>query len=627
MIRAKICKRSVGINFNDQKQADISVWAPYAKHVEILLPEKPSIALEKDEFGYWSGRTDTIKEGELYKIRLDNEKELPDPASLSQPDGVHGFSRAIDLSNYRWQDNEWQNIPLEEYIIYEVHTGTFTDEGTFEALSSKLDYLKELGITALEIMPVAQFPGTRNWGYDGVYPFAVQNSYGGAKELQKLVDACHSKGLAVVLDVVYNHLGPEGNYLGNFGPYFTDKYHTPWGSAINFDDWGCDAVRNYFIENVLMWFRDFHFDALRLDAVHAIKDFSPVHILREIKLRVNELNQETGRRHYLIIENDLNDNRFINPLEEQGYGMDAQWIDEFHHALRIVAGGAPTGYFADFNGIDHLAKAYRDAYVYDGQYSPQRCKTFGIKAENNPGHQFIVFSQNHDQVGNRMLGERTSSLMSFEMQKLLAGAVIFSPFIPLLFMAEEWSEPHPFQYFVSHTDLKLAEAVRKGRTEEFAAFHNKGQAPDPMAEETFDNSKLQWDLLGKEPHRTMFNYYRQLIALRKQQPALKHLNRNQLSVKHDEKNKTLILYRWFDSQKIMCLLNFSATEQPVEIQAQFSSWFKLIDSASPEWKGPKASPDEISSYRKLNLPPESFLVYYMHRQLEDDEAWQMLGHS
>ena len=302
--------------------------------------------------------------------------------------------------------------------------------------------------------------------------------------------------LAVVLDVVYNHMGPEGNYLGAYGPYFTEKYKTPWGGAINFDDAWCDGVRRFFIENALMWFRDFHVDALRLDAVHAIKDFSPNHILREIKQHVDALMAVTGRTHYLIVELDLNDDRFINGLDNCGYGMDAQWVDEFHHALRVTATGERTGYYADFHGINDLAKAYRDAYVYDGQWSEHRKRHFGVKT-GNPGQQFIVFSQNHDQVGNRMLGERSSQLVSFEMQKLLAGAVFISPYLPMLFMGEEWGETHPFLYFVSHTDPDLAEAVRKGRKAEFAAFHTQGEAPDPMAEETFQNSKLQWPLLQK----------------------------------------------------------------------------------------------------------------------------------
>jgi maltooligosyltrehalose trehalohydrolase len=337
--------------------------------------------------------------------------------------------------------------------------------------------------------------------------------------------------------------------------------------------------------------------------------------------------QETGRHHYLIVELDLNDIRFINPLEEHGFGMDAQWIDEFHHALRIAAGGETTGYYADFTGVKHLAKAYKDAYVYDGQYSPHRQKSFGVKAENNPGQQFIVFSQNHDQVGNRMLGERTSQLVSFEMQKLLAGAVLFSPYLPMLFMGEEWSEPNPFLYFVSHTDPDLAEAVRKGRKAEFAAFHIAGEALDPMSDTTFQNSKLQWELLNTEHHQTLFNYYKKLIALRKQHPVLRQLNRESLNVQYSEGKNTLVLRRWNEEQQLLCLMNFSKAQQSVIVPSEAVNGTLIFDSASPEWKGPQAGPSEISSNEKLNLLPESFLVYQMPRMGQDEESWQMLGHS
>ena len=621
-------KRSIGVNFSNGR-AEVRVWAPNANRVDVRLVENNSglINLQKQDFGYWYASTDKLKPNDLYQITLDEENDLPDPAALAQADTVHGPSVAIDLGDFNWTDGQWNNIPLEDYILYELHTGTFTPEGTFAGIIEKLGYLKELGVNAIEIMPVTQFPGNRNWGYDGVLPFAVQNSYGGAAGLQKLVDACHSHGIAVVLDVVYNHMGPEGNYLENFGPYFTAKYNTPWGNAINFDDAGCDGVREFFIENALMWFRDFHIDALRLDAVHAIKDFSATHILREIKLRLDELIQHTGRKHYLIVELDLNDTRFIRPLEKEGFGMDAQWVDEFHHALRVSAGGEPTGYYSDFNGVEHLAKSYRDAYVYDGQYSLHRDKKFGIKAEDCSGKQFIVFSQNHDQVGNRMLGERSAELFSFEMQKLMAGAVIFSPYLPMLFMGEEYAETQRFQYFVSHTDPELAEAVRKGRKQEFAAFHAEGEAPDPMAEETFENSKLQWNLLSKESHQTMLKFYKELISLRKIQPALKQLNREQLRVEHNADKKVVILRRWTEEQQIICLMNFSQQNKHVIIPAETSSWTMVLDSASPDWGGPKASPSEVSSNGKLELSPESFLVYRTRRQPQDEETWQMLGHS
>jgi len=605
-----VTKRTLGVNFLTGGQAEIVVWAPLADQVEVKVNGlDKNIPLQPGEYGYWNFKTYQLEPGDLYKFVLNGDKELPDPVSLAQPEGVHGHSQAIELNSYNWTDGKWNNLPLSDYILYELHTGTFSPEGTFAGIEAKLDYLKELGVNAIEIMPVVQFPGSRNWGYDGVFPYAVQDSYGGAKGLQHLIDVCHQKGIAVILDLVYNHLGPEGNYLGAYGHYFTSKYNTPWGPAINFDDAWSNSVRRYFIENLLMWFRDFHVDAVRLDAVHAIKDFSPVHILREMKQLVNELMAQTGRTHYMIVELDLNDTRFINPLEEQGFGMDAQWIDEFHHALRVTATNENTSYYADFSGIQHLAKAYQDAYVYDGQYSPHRFKNFGIKAENNPGEQFIVFTQNHDQVGNRMLGERTSQLVSYEMQKLMAGAVLASPYLPMLWMGEEYSESNPFQYFVSHTDPDLAEAVRKGRKAEFAAFHLQGEAPDPMAEETFINSKLQWNLVTQEPHQTMFRYYQNLIKLRQELPPLKNLNRQNLDVVANEDTKTLLMHRWHEDQHIICFMNFSQNTQPISLPTYMSQWQKVFDSADPQWQGPAAAPATANGNEQIILQPESFLMY------------------
>ncbi|EMR00889.1 malto-oligosyltrehalose trehalohydrolase [Cesiribacter andamanensis] len=613
MKQASIRQRTLGITFS-KGEATACLWAPQLEKAELLLHSQQAVLpLEKDKWGYWRTTSKKIAPGERYSWRLNGERERPDPASLSQPEGPHQPSQALDPASWRWSDRSWQNLPLEDYIFYELHTGTFTPEGTFAGIIQKLDYLKELGITAIELMPVAQFPGERNWGYDGVYPFAVQNSYGGARGLQQLVDACHQRGLAVVLDVVYNHMGPEGNYLNEFGPYFTDKYNTPWGKALNFDDAWCDGVRRYFIENALMWFRDFHIDALRLDAVHAIKDFSPTHFLRELKQQVNELMQETGRPYYLIAEVDLNDTRFIDPLEKGGYGLDAQWIDEFHHALRVSAGQEPTGYYADFAGIEHLAKAYQDAYVYDGQYSPHRHKFFGTRAEQQPGRQFVVFSQNHDQVGNRMLGERSSQLYPFEMQKLLAGAVLVSPYLPMLFMGEEWAETNPFLYFVSHTDAELAEAVRKGRRAEFAHFHAQGEAPDPQAETTFEQSRLQWQLQQQEPHQTMLRWYKALLEQRKKQPALRQLNRRQLEVSHNQKRQTLQLHRWHEGQHVLCLMNFSGQAQPSMLPTYRQEWRKLLDSADPQWGGREAAPAHCVAGDTISLQPQSLVLYTSRR--------------
>ncbi|MGI4750418.1 MAG: malto-oligosyltrehalose trehalohydrolase [Janthinobacterium lividum] len=600
-------KRTIGVNFNVDK-AEIKLWAPLAKSVELLLiSNNKKYPLKEALYGYWELETKALKPGDLYKFVLNGDKELPDPASLSQPESVHGPSQVIDLQ-FDWTDQDWENHPLADYIFYELHAGTFTSEGTFASLESKLNYLKDLGVTAIEIMPVTQFPGERNWGYDGVFPFAVQNSYGGAKALQHLINLCHKNSIAVVLDVVYNHFGPEGNYFSEFGQYFTQKYQTPWGDAVNFDDEYCDAVRQFYIENVLMWFRDFHVDALRMDAVHAIKDFSPKHILQEIRQAVNQFSAETSRKHYLITELDLNDPRFINPLEKDGFGMDGQWIDEFHHALRVTAGEEKSGYYEDFEGIRHLEKSYRDAYVYDGLYSPHRKKTFGTKTQN-AGEQFVVFSQNHDQVGNRMLGERSSRLFSFEMQKLMAGAVLVSPFLPMLFMGEEYSEPNPFLYFISHTDPEIIEKVRKGRKEEFAEFQDKGQAPDPQDEATFNLSKLNWSLLEKEPHATLLRYYKTLIALRKKLPALHHLNRQHLEVSSDEKSQTLMLHRWHEGSQVLCLMNFSNMQQTVQLPHNHIQWIKILASADPEWNGPAAAPQRADAAAPVILQPQSITIY------------------
>ncbi|WP_158798444.1 malto-oligosyltrehalose trehalohydrolase [Pedobacter sp. L105] len=601
-------KRNIGVNFRDPQTAEIRFWAPEAKCVELKLTNA-LYPLEKKEFGYWELETDVLKPGSRYNFVINEDTTVPDPASLIQPEGVHGVSEAFNVNAFEWTDQSWKNPALEHYLLYELHTGTFTQEGTFKGIIARLDYLLELGITAIEIMPVSQFPGERNWGYDGVFPFAVQYSYGAAAGLQQLVNACHEKGLAVILDVVYNHVGPEGNYFGLSGPYFTDKYHTPWGSAINYDDAWSDGVRDYFIENVLMWFRDFHIDALRLDAVHAIKDLGVKHLLLQMRQEVDRLMEVTKRRHYLIVESDLNDNKFINPVAEKGYGMDAQWIDEFHHALRVTAGEPAQGYYADFKGIEHLEKAYRDAYVYDGIYSPQRLRTFGGTAEGNPGRQFVVFSQNHDQVGNRMLGERTSELVSYEMQKLMAGAVLCSPFLPMLFMGEEWGETHPFQFFTSHGDPALIEAVRKGRKEEFKDFHTGEDAPDPQSEDTFLKSKLQWDLQQEEGHKQLLEFYKTMIALRKQYACLNNTNRNQLIVSSNVLTNCLTLRRWEQEVQVLCLMNFSNKIQDVTIPDDKPHWKKILDSAAPQWKGPVAAPSSVDALQSLPLQPQSILIY------------------
>lgn len=600
-------QRTLGVNM-EEGGISIAVWAPLKKNVVMALEGGAEIVLEKDGHGLWKGKVGEIEGGQRYKFKVEDGSPLPDPCSLFQPEGVHGYSEVVDLT-YPWNDRHWQNPAQEDYILYELHVGTFTAEGTFEALVRKLDYLVDLGINAIELMPVAQFPGDRNWGYDGVFPYAVQNSYGGPKGLQGLVDACHQKGIAVVLDVVYNHLGPEGNYLGAYGPYFTDKYHTPWGKAINVDDAYCDGVRQYIIENMLLWFRDFHIDGLRLDAVHALKDFGAKQILADMRGASDQLSLITGRAYYLIGECDLNDVRYIRQVGDGGYGLHGQWIDEFHHALRVSVGEKPTGYYADFEPIAHLAKSYTHAYVYNGIYSSHRKKTFGNEALGAKGEQFVVFSQNHDQVGNRMLGERSSQLYSLGLQKLMATAVMAAPYLPMLFMGEEYGEKQPFQYFVSHTDDELAEAVRKGRREEFKDFHGEEEAPDPMAVATFLRSKLHWELLGDEAHSAMFHLYRSLIALRKKHPAWNSLNREHVEATALISQQSLVLNRWNDKESLFFLFNFG--KQAQRLSLDFGGPLAKIFDTEDGWFMGKGAYPEKPSEGAVFLPGESAAIFQM----------------
>jgi maltooligosyltrehalose trehalohydrolase len=593
------------------------VWAPFARHVDvrILSPRETVQPLERQTRGYHEAVLRGVQAGCLYMYRLDGEKERPDPASRHQPQGVHGPSGVID-SGFPWGDDTWSGIPLKDYLIYELHVGAYTPEGNFEAIIPHLDELKGLGVTAIELMPVAQFPGSRNWGYDGVFPFAVQNSYGGPEALKRLVNACHLHGLAVVLDVVYNHLGPEGNYLWDFGPYFTDRYRTPWGSAINFDGPHSDDVRRFFVENALSWVREFHVDALRLDAIHAIVDFSAEPFLQELANAVHEDADALGRRIFLMPESALNDVRVIRSPELGGYGLDAQWNDDFHHALHTMVTGEQSGYYGDFGRMEHLAKAFREGYVYSGQYSVFRERKHGNSSRDIPAHCFIVFSQNHDQVGNRMLGERLSQLASFEALKLVAGCVILSPFIPLLFMGEEYGETAPFQYFISHSDKHLVEAVRRGRQEEFASFRWQGETPDPQDETTFLRAKLDHSLRTTGRHKVLYEFYMTLLRIRREVLPDGWLSKENLLVETFEEEKLLVILRPFETEAFSLVLHFGSERKQFSLSIPEGVWEKRLDSAEERWKGPGSSvPDEIESREKshLDMHPFSFLLLSMSK--------------
>jgi maltooligosyltrehalose trehalohydrolase len=580
-------KRGIGVNFHSPGVADIRVWAPYARSVSIDVSEKGQIKLERDHFGYWHTTSPELYPGDKYFVVLNGKEKYPDPASLSQSDGVHEASQCIDLGEIKSiSSGRKVHIPLADLIIYELHTGTFSPEGTFKGIEKKLDYLADFGVNAIELMPVAAFPGTRNWGYDGVFPFAVQQSYGGAAGLAQLVRASHERGIAVILDVVYNHLGPEGNYLDSFGPYFTGKYQTPWGKAINFDDAWCDGVRHFFIENALMWLRDFQIDGLRLDAVHAIKDFGPVHFLAELHNNVQQLNRQTGANHFLIAESDLNDSRFINPVNKGGFGMDAQWCDEFHHALHALMTGEQKGYYSDFGSLDQMIKSFNHAYVFDGNYSRHRKKSFGTSTQDQPGYRFVVFTQNHDQVGNRMLGDRLTNLLDFESLKLAAASMFVSPFIPMLFMGEEFAEETPFLYFISHGDDHLVEMVRKGRKKEFRDFIKDADPPDPQSEETFQKSRLQWDYAKQNQKKLMYEYYKTWIALRKQIPLLRPGNRDGVVVRKSENGKGIVMIRENGKDLLCAVLNY-ADEPIVEVLSELKNTklSLVLYSAHQKWGG------------------------------------------
>ena len=603
---------SLGASCLENGRCAFCVWAPFSRKVEVhvLSPKEQACPLDGDGQGYHRGVLEHVEPGSRYLYRLDGGRERPDPASRFQPEGVHGPSQVLP-SDFAWEDSAWVGLPLQEYILYELHVGTFTQEGTFEAVIPHLDELKDVGITALELMPVAQFPGNRNWGYDGVYPFAVQSSYGGPGGLKTLADACHRKGLALVLDVVYNHLGPEGNYLWDYGPYFTDRYKTPWGPAVNFDGPESDPVRHYFIENALYWIREFHVDALRLDAVHAIFDFSAFPFLEELAQRVHQESERADRSVYLVAESALNDTRLTRPTELGGFGLDAQWNDDFHHSLRTLLTGERTGYYQDFGTLHHLAKAFQEGFAYSGAYSAFRRRRHGRSSKDIPAHRFVVFDQNHDQVGNRMRGERLSASVSFEALKLAAGCVLLSPYVPLLFMGEEYGEKAPFPYFVSHSDQGLIASVRKGRSEEFASFAWQGEPPDPQGEGTFLSAKLEHSLKNEKAHRALLGFYKELIALRRDNKPLAHLGKDTTEVVAMEREEILLMRRWKGHEQWAVVFHFGKKEVSRPVPLPKGRWIKQLDSADARWLGPGSLAQEAFRSTKqghLDLQPESFLV-------------------
>lgn len=589
---------------------DFTVWGPQHEQLELhLLGDHPAfLAMHRDERGYHRIDVGDVRPGTKYLFRFADSEERPDPASRRQPDGVHGPSELVDLQSFEWTDRDWKGLQLADSVFYELHVGTFTDEGTFNALRAELDRLAAIGVTTIEIMPIAQFPGPRNWGYDGVYPFAVQNSYGTPRDLQLLVDGAHSRGLAVALDVVYNHLGPEGNYLREYGPYFTEHYKTPWGPALNFDGPDSDEVRRFFVENALYWLDSFHIDVLRLDAIHGIFDGSAVPFLAELSKEVDALAARTGRIISLVAESDLNDARVLRSRCEGGLGMASQWSDDFHHSVQTLLTGEHSGYYEDFGGVQHLAGTLKQGWYYGGQYSRHRRRRHGNRPPPFKGTNYVVCTQNHDQVGNRALGERLTSLVNFESLKLAAGANLLSPFVPLLFMGEEYGETAPFLYFTSHGDLNLAEAVRRGRTEEFRSFSWQGQIPDPQADSTFSNSRLKHQLAGEEPHRTLLRFYQTLLRFRKEH-GLGHSPAP--SVREFQSSKAVATVQDTREGQLLMLFNFGDASADLSEAVPTGNWEKKIDSSDLAWLGPGTGvPSAIeSSATALAVKPRSFAVF------------------
>jgi len=546
------------------------VWAPSAGRVEVVLADLRA-TLAPEERGYHAGDVASVGSGTRYRFSLDGAAPLPDPASRHQPDGVHGPSAVLDTS-FDWTDGSWRPPPLRDLVLYELHVGTFTRTGTFDAVVPHLAGLRELGVTAVELMPVAAFPGTRNWGYDGVFPFAVQQSYGGPDGLRRLVDAAHGAGIAVYLDVVYNHLGPDGSVLARYGPYLTDRYRTPWGGALNFDGPGSDEVRAFFIASAVMFVRDFHVDGLRVDAVHAIADRSARPFLAELVATV----RAAAPYAVMIAESDLNDPRVIRPAELGGLGFDAQWTNDLHHALHVALTAERDGYYADFAGAPDLATAESSGFVYAGRYSRFRRRSHGAPADDRPPEQLVVAAQDHDQVGNRAHGERLTALVAPPALRLAAAATLLSPYTPLLFMGEEYAETAPFLYFTDHADPGLATSVREGRRAEFAAFAWLAAPPDPQDPETFRRSTLDHDRAPRPHQAAMRAFYRECLRLRKVLYGTERRRPRAVAI-----GTTVITV---EAQGRHCLL-LATGAQSTSVAVPGGPWHVALDADDPQWDG------------------------------------------
>lgn len=588
-----------------------TVWAPKCKRLALLLDASGvTVPMEPLPGGYYTAEVSGLADGARYWYVLDGETRRADPASRLQPDDVHGPSALVDADAFAWTDAAFAPPPPDRRVYYEIHVGTFTPQGTFDAVIDRLPHLRALGVTCLELMPVAQFPGGRNWGYDGVFPFAASAAYGGPAGLARLVDACHGAGLAVVLDVVYNHLGPEGNYLRDFGPYFTDRYRTPWGEAVNYDGPGSAAVREFFIQNALSWLRDFHIDGLRLDATHAIFDQGPVHVLAELAGRVADWRARAGRQAFLVAETHMNDPAVITDAAAGGMGLDGVWNDDFHHAAHALLTGERRGYYADYGSRDDLLLAMADGFAYADRASPFFGHVRGRSAAHLPADRLVNCIQNHDQVGNRARGERLVSLVGPAAARVAAALLLLSPGSPLLFMGEEWGETQPFLYFISHLDAGLVDAVRKGRKKEFASFRWRGAVPDPFDVATFAASRLDWDKPAAPGHAAMLAWYKALLALRAASPALCETRRERTKVWPLDGLGALAMERRGADGRFLVLCNCGkrAARVSVGASAPGRGYARACDSDEARFGGAGALlPGRLAA--TFTLPPLRAVVY------------------
>jgi maltooligosyltrehalose trehalohydrolase len=606
----------LGASVADDGRARFLVWAPAHRAVRLVVasPARRSIALDDLGGGYFGTEAEDVPAGSRYGFRLDGGPVLPDPASRSQPDGVEGLSEVVAPERFDWGMSEWEGRPLERLVFYELHVGTFSREGTFGGVIPQLERLRSLGVTAIELLPVAQFPGRRNWGYDGVYPFAVQHSYGGIEGLQGLSRRCHEHGLALFLDVVYNHLGPEGNHLGRFGPYFTDRYRTPWGAALNYDGSGSDEVRRFFVESATWLARMARLDGFRVDAVHAFVDPTAQPFLSELTRAVHAVGADSGVSRWLVAESALNDPRVVWPEEAGGLGFDAMWNDDFHHALRVALTGEQLGYFQDFGGVPDLRRTLVHGFSLAGRYSPFRGRRHGRPAGEIGAERLVVFCQNHDQVGNRPFGDRLGSLVSFEAEKLAAGITLLSPFLPLLFMGSEYGERAPFLYFTDHSGRRLARAVRAGRAAELRDQSGGREPPDPQSPRTFLRSRLGSGRIRSERRAVILaRLHGRLLELRSELIPVRRLK--EAEVGQDRRDPLVLWIHRRPSASTpgsLGMFRFAGTPARVSPPRLVSPVRLRLASAARDWDGPGSRvPNRIVPGRPASivLTPWSFVFY------------------